>query len=169
MENIETVQLDLIIERCLSETRRYKDTGQGDWAFCYELFRRALSDDDQEAFSKLYNIYKPRLEAWARAHSLTALLKTSPEICASDTLIRVWKYLGGEKFREKVSSHPQLLVYLRKTLNTVILEEYRKQKSRVTEVGMPLFLANEPAQNPQYTDLNVPGIVQQNRTGNPFS
>jgi hypothetical protein len=157
----ESLVLDVIVQRCITETARYRQTGESDSSFCFELFRRALGENNHDAFSEIYKIYKPQLEVWAKSHSLMPELDISAEICASETLIRAWKYLAGNQFSAKVENYPQILVYLRKTLNTIILEAYRKIKRRITEVEISDRLADDMVNLSHSSDTNVFEIMNR--------
>jgi RNA polymerase sigma factor (sigma-70 family) len=125
--------LSEIIDTCFEQTRLFRETGQSDSSYCYELFRRALVTGDDAAFDALYRFYKPMLIRWALSHSLLRT-QLEAEDFAQNTFWSMLKYLSGDSFSEKVTSLAEILVYLRKTMNTTILNTYRKTRYEEAEI-----------------------------------
>ncbi len=61
MENIPTPQLT---EMCRRESERYRRGQSGERGYCYELFRRAIVDGDQQAWRAIYEQYRRLVGTW---------------------------------------------------------------------------------------------------------
>jgi len=61
-----TQPVEEVCRRCREETAKYRQRKEHDDRFCFELFRRAIEDRDDDCWAELYAIYSEQLLAWCR-------------------------------------------------------------------------------------------------------
>jgi DNA-directed RNA polymerase specialized sigma24 family protein len=95
----------------------------------YELFRRAIVEHDDEAWSAIHRHFRPLLVAWARQASLRAPTTDHHEDIADRALARAWSALGPEDFPQ-FPSLAALLAYLRACVGAGALDAARAEATR---------------------------------------
>jgi hypothetical protein len=119
----------------------------------YELFRRAIVDRDERAWTESATRYRPLLAAWASRCSASATLTESYDDLADQAFARAWSALSPERF----ASFPTLaalLAYMRACVTTTVIDHARSELSRdrleqsiqADEVATPEQLVLDQAQ-----------------------
>src|SRR5690242_4220015 len=97
--DIKRLSLDAIAQRCEEETANYRRKLAADTQYCFELFRRALEDQAQDAFTALFQIYQPQCARWVRGFDGFADTdEPTPDGFVSEAFARLFRDLRGEKF-----------------------------------------------------------------------
>jgi DNA-directed RNA polymerase specialized sigma24 family protein len=95
----------------------------------YELFRRAIVDRDDEAWSAIYAKFRPLLLCWARhAIARTPAIGQYEDI-ADRALARAWSALSAEQFPQ-FPSLAALLAYLRTCVGAAAIDAARAEATR---------------------------------------
>jgi DNA-directed RNA polymerase specialized sigma24 family protein len=119
-------QLDLpaVIEGCCQETARFRAGQPGEEGHCFELFRRAIEKDDQEAWSALHAQYYRMIAQWIGGHP------AGDELIES-TFEKFWRTMRGVRLSRRFKHVGALLAYLRKCAFSVRFDlDRREQRDR---------------------------------------
>ncbi len=143
--------LEQLVKECHQQTQQFKRTGKSDARCCYELFRRAFGEEDSDAYDEVYFLYKPQVEKLAWRHQLISKIDFTPDVYADIAFVRAYKYLRGSQFEQKTSNLKKVLAYIKRTLNTVILEEFRRELNRIQTIPIDELVV-QPAVDPQVDD-----------------
>jgi DNA-directed RNA polymerase specialized sigma24 family protein len=115
-----------LVQKCLQENALRTKSG----THCFELFCRALSNQDAEAWELIYPIYKGQIAWWVdggpegiedRVHEVFARFLQS-----------LGKIAGGESFVQKFPNMGALMQYLKCTTQSVRFDEYRRERKSQT-------------------------------------
>lgn len=122
----QTMELSTLARRALSESQHFYRHEAYDPQFAYELFRRALVERDESAWSYLFDQYAPLVEHWVRRSGAFAISGESSEFFVSAAFTRFWKAIPAQRF----ASFPNLaslLNYLRRCATCVVIDTARAQ------------------------------------------
>lgn len=132
------LSVDEIAQRCAEETDKFNHRQPSDAQYCFELLRRALGDESNEAFARVYQVYERQVMSWVYSHSRFSQTGEDAEYFAGAALRTFYFALRGPKF-EKFPSLPQVLLYLKLCVHTAIAQYIRDQQPTITtpidEVG----------------------------------
>lgn len=118
---------DDLAHRCAEETEKFNSRQENNPEFCFELMRRALADESDEAFTRIYQIYERQVLNWVYSHTRFAQTGESADFFASSAIRTFYFALRGEKF-ERFPSLPQVLSYLKMCVHTAIAQYLRDQQ-----------------------------------------
>ena len=90
----------------------------------YGLFRRAIVEHSDEAWSEIYTRYRPMIVGWARQLSHNAMFSESPEDIADHAFARAWFAITPTQF-EQFECVAAVLAYLRHCVFTAVVDESR--------------------------------------------
>jgi RNA polymerase sigma factor (sigma-70 family) len=116
-------QLDLseIAEGCQRESDRFRAGQPGEEGHCFELFRRAIEEDDQDAWSAIYAQYRQLVAKWLGGHRASdELIETAFE--------KFWRTLRSVRLSRRFKHVGAVLAYLRKCAVSVRLDLERKEQ-----------------------------------------
>jgi DNA-directed RNA polymerase specialized sigma24 family protein len=117
--------------RCRNESNQYLRHESTDGASCFELFRRAICGQDQDAWAAIMAQYRGIVLAWVRRHPAASDFEDE-SFWVNRTFDRFWSALGSDRF-EMFGSLGQLLRYLKMCAHSVIIDELRsRQAARLT-------------------------------------
>lgn len=89
MLDLADLPIDEIIARCQEETERYSRRDSHDPRYCYELFRRALAEQDQEAWQALRAQHQRLVGSWIQA-TLNRMEYRADDASFEDISQEVW-------------------------------------------------------------------------------
>jgi DNA-directed RNA polymerase specialized sigma24 family protein len=95
----------------------------------YDIFRRAIVEQDADAWGECVARYRPLLVAWATASSASARLDECCEDIADQAFARAWSALSPDRF----AAFPglgALLAYLRTCVTAVAIDCIRARSAR---------------------------------------
>lgn len=124
--NPKQLPLNDLAKRCAEETDRFRMRQNNNSQFCFELFRRAISERDQFAWDMICSQYKPLIADWwvKPSRGFRASGEDLDEI-VNRTYEKFWSALTPEKFT-KFSDLKPLLNYLKLCVESVIIDHNRK-------------------------------------------
>lgn len=99
---------------------------------CYELFRRALYDEDTEALTVVLKLYDRQLQNWVTTHAYYWHTDGSVDDFISIAVTKFYFKLKGSSF-SNFSSVSAILKYLKLCVNSAIMQEYRKINRIITQ------------------------------------
>jgi DNA-directed RNA polymerase specialized sigma24 family protein len=95
----------------------------------YELFRRAIVEQEADAWAECAARYRPLLISWAITSSTSAGLDECSEDIADQAFARAWAALAPGRFAA-FPSLAALLAYLRACVTAVVIDNVRAQQAR---------------------------------------
>src|SRR5688500_3759623 len=126
---IESLPLDLLAHQSALETRRFLD-GQveHDTRYCYEVFRRAFVEGNQDAYTLICRQYAPMVTNWVRVRLRSAALDEAVEECVNSAFASMFHSLSRPGAFAKFESIRHLLAYMRSCAVSAAETENRKNK-----------------------------------------
>jgi DNA-directed RNA polymerase specialized sigma24 family protein len=124
--DVRHMALDTLSQRAITESRRFYRHEEYDSRYAYELFRRALVDQDQLAWNQLFLQYSPLVDHWIRRVGVFAVSGETSEsfVCAAFT--RFWRAIPPQRF-PSFRTLAALLNYLRSCATCVVIDSARAQ------------------------------------------
>ncbi len=133
-----------LAQRCAEETDKFTRRQENDPQFCFELLRRALADQSDEAFTYVFRVYERPVTNWVYHHSRFPLTGESAEFFTGAAFRAFHAALQGSKF-ERFPTLAAVLSYLKTCVHTAIAQYLRdEERGRTT----PLDAAGELAETP---------------------
>lgn len=108
------------------ESRRFYQREAYDQCFAYELFRRALVERDEAAWSQIFAQYTPLVEHWVRRTGAFTLSGESSDAFVGEAFTRFWRAIPPDRFG-RFPSLASLLHYLRRCATCVVIDAVRAQ------------------------------------------
>lgn len=118
--------LDEIIQGCVQEASRQDRTNET--GYCFELFRRALEQQDEDAWEAIQHQYNRLVLQWCYAFE-SDLTQGEGEDMAREALERFWRTLRSASISERFDHVGALLKYLNQCVISTILD-HRRQEER---------------------------------------
>lgn len=129
--DLQFMPLDDLAQRCAQETKLYFKKLVHDTKYCFELFRRAISDRSDHAWKALILQYKPSVarwvNRWADKHPNFPLTREEEEDFIEESFIRFWRHFTPEKL-QKSGDLNRVLQYLKMCVNSTISDIWRKMQ-----------------------------------------
>jgi DNA-directed RNA polymerase specialized sigma24 family protein len=123
MESQSTVPVAELARRCAEEMMYYQRRDDYDPTYCYELFRCALVDRDEEAWTALYTQYYRLVCRWLGNAS------GDVDALANEAFHRFWRALPPNRFAG-FSTLDQLLAYLKRSAQSTSVDARRSEQRR---------------------------------------
>jgi hypothetical protein len=116
--------LNDLAQLCAQETEHYYQHRDHDPRFCFELFRRAIGEQDQSAWESISTQYQPMVTGWVRQHPAYESSGEEAEYFVNGAFARIASHLTPDKF----GGFPDLgylLRYLKMCVHSVIVDYSR--------------------------------------------
>jgi DNA-directed RNA polymerase specialized sigma24 family protein len=156
---LEALTVSELSGHCREQTARYLRDEPSHDRFCLELFRRAIVDRDEAAWSAIYAQYAEVTRRWLGT-------KMDPEEGVAAAFERFWRAMDGEKFH-RFGSLAAVLGYLKMCVHTAAIDHARSQSSAASQHPLESALAvaaNENVERTVAERLDGAGFWQQIRT-----
>lgn len=118
-----------LAEQCGAEAERYRQTGQSDETYCFELFRQALVDRDEAAWRAIYAQYQSLVARWVYAYAAAFPLDKALEDFVNEAFARMWQYGVKPETAEKLDGLGKCLSYLKKCAWSSV-EDHRRWQDK---------------------------------------
>ena len=150
---MELLSINDLARCCSEETNKFLKQSVSNDRYCLELFRRAISKRDEDAWACIYQQYAPLVLTWVNQHqSATSLL--GQDGCAP--LVNA----AFAKFSQAITpvkmgnfdSLAAVLKYLKMCVHSVIADEVRSRQARQYEETLEL-IDHEPASDDPADDV----------------
>ena len=154
-EPINRLNLSRLADRCSLELVKRRRKEAADDSYCLEIFRRAILERDDEAWSILQGCFSENVRIWIRSHanSNLALLRDSEENYVAQTFSRFWVTVHEQHSEFRTLN--KALSYLHATLDSIFRDMMRSHR-RSQEVPLPeQDSPEEPAAEQPDDDLDV--------------
>jgi DNA-directed RNA polymerase specialized sigma24 family protein len=144
MDDLRSLPLDDLIQRCYAATVRYLRTHEvGDDCYCLELFRRAVQQHDNNAWAFVYTTYSTEellgdhyVLKWVRSwlhgrHGAVVRSAYTEEEIVHEIWLRFAQSEAARSF--SFGSMSQLMSYLRRLVNNFIMDVARRRAPQIIE------------------------------------
>jgi len=125
-----SLPLDQIAQRCAEETQKFRQRQPSDTQFCFELFRRALAEGLNEAFTQVYQIYEREVRNWVYQYHGFEQTGESADLFVNAGFSQFYFALRGPNFA-KCPELPQLLAYLKTCVFSAIAQYVRRYQKDI--------------------------------------
>lgn len=127
-------QIQDIIQQCGQESRRFQAGLSHDEHACLELFRLAVVENNQTAWTAIHTQYQPLLQSWVRKHPHIHQFPEMADIFVNAAFRKFWKALSPERFSQ-FHNVGALLQYLRACLFSEVTDELRQRQRKAYEIS----------------------------------
>ncbi|HSL45685.1 MAG TPA: hypothetical protein VK897_19780 [Anaerolineales bacterium] len=152
--------IDDLAQKCAQETNLYFARQDSDSTYCFELFRRAISERDDLAWKVLVVQYEPMVtkwvNKWTNQHPNFPLAATETEDFIAEAFERFWKHFTPEKL-SRSQSLDAILQYLKMCVHGATSDIGRKMRYRLFDQGL------EGPEEGQESDLAEPESTPEER------
>jgi hypothetical protein len=129
------LSLDEIACRCREQTARYLAGKPHDEAYALELFRRALTGQDQAAWQALYAQYAGLVAGWVVRHAQFQASGEDVEFFVNAAFARFWQTASRQEIGLTCDSLGPILKYLKLCVHSAIQDERRGQPPWADDPG----------------------------------
>jgi DNA-directed RNA polymerase specialized sigma24 family protein len=134
--------------RCAVESDRFFKRQEHDPRYCFELFKRALKHHNQQAWSAIYDQYRPLVSGWVDRHSLFPAAGEETSYFVNRAFEKMWTAITPVKF-EKFPNLKSILSYLQMCVHSALVD-YLRNREQAT-----LMAQEEMARIPDAATSNV--------------
>jgi hypothetical protein len=127
-ENPRKLSLSEVAARCAQETQRFYNKKAYDSRYCYDLFRRAINEGNDEAWTQIYKQYEPQVVKWVRNSSLFKESGEEVQYFVNRAFERLSRSLTADKFSNGFSKLEAILLVLKKSAACAVIDHVRKFK-----------------------------------------
>src|SRR5256886_15591549 len=144
--HMELLSINDLARCCSEETNKFLKQSVSNDRYCLELFRRAISKRDEDAWACIYQQYAPLVLTWVNQHqsatSLLGLDGCAPLVNAS--FAKFSQALTAAKMGN-FDSLAAVLKYLKMCVHSVIADEVRSRKPGQYEETWNLIVQKQPS------------------------
>jgi hypothetical protein len=163
--DLSTLNLSSLAHLCRQETDRYFQRAAYDDSYCFELFRRAIEQKDETAWTIIVNQYDKLVRAWVKRHHSFALVDEDQDYFVNRAFDNFWSAFSRDPHKiSKFSNLKSLLQYLKLCTYTAVQEyaERRMHPSHLTLSEKPIeAIAKRNDSIGSVDDGLIAGIVWQ--------
>lgn len=116
-----------LAQHCAEESDHFFHRRDHDPRYCFELFRRAIVEQDERAWTYLCNNYRPLVSGWVRRNRAFASSGEEIDYFVNGAFAKMWSAMSAEKF-ESFSDLKSLLRYLQLCVGSVIMDYARSNE-----------------------------------------
>jgi RNA polymerase sigma factor (sigma-70 family) len=122
--DLQLLTLSSLRHRCTAESARFFRRQSYDPRYCYELFRRAVLQQDERAWEFLYAQYQPLVTGWVERHSMFYNSGEAAGYFVNRAFEKMWSAISPEKF-PRFNDLKSILRYLQMCVHSVIIDHAR--------------------------------------------
>ncbi|MCB0254869.1 MAG: sigma-70 family RNA polymerase sigma factor [Anaerolineae bacterium] len=131
---ITSLTLAGLAHRCSEETHLFFRRLEYDPRYCYELFRRAIVDADQDAHACLYRQYLPLVAGWVERHPAFRTTSEDTDYFVNRAFEKLWHAITPVRFT-RFDDLKSLLRYLKMCTNSAIVDFNRRSELALIDDG----------------------------------
>jgi len=150
IDDIHNMHLDDLASKCAQETHHYFRHLKHNTEFCFELFRRAILESDEPAWTMLMAQYRPLLarwvNKWADKHPDFPLTSEDLDEFIAEGFEKFWKNYTLEKFLN-AQSLASILSYLQLCTVTAVQDTWRKMRLHSFDQELDQKDTDEPGEH----------------------
>ena len=135
-----------LAHHCGRETERFLRGQSHDPRYCFELFRRAILNSNDQAWSLVYERYRPLVRKWIQKHSTYPATDEEWQYFLNRAFERMWSAMNPERF-DTFSDLGSVLRYLQMCVHTAIIDEARAAEEPTVDIEDEKLLAVATSEN----------------------
>jgi DNA-directed RNA polymerase specialized sigma24 family protein len=124
-EELQNMRLARLADECNRESQRFFKRESYDPGFCYEIFRRAIMEADEQAWHVVYDQYASLVTSWVYKHASFHASAEQADYFVNRAFDRMWSAITPEKFNQ-YPDLKALLKYLQMCVHSAIIDQARK-------------------------------------------
>lgn len=150
MPNLLQINLSVVIQGCEEESGQ---PYQNEVGYCFELFRRALEQRDEFAWTALQKQYARLIQGWIQTRAFNTMSTDEREDVVQETWTRFWRtltrYTAPLALRFKHTG--ALLSYLNKCVFSATIDyqrrvsKHKRLQSRLERESADLYTSSQPS------------------------
>jgi DNA-directed RNA polymerase specialized sigma24 family protein len=145
--DLRKLALSQVAQRCGQETNLFFQRERHDPRFCFELFRRAIVDRSQDAWTLVYAQYKPLVSGWVERNSSFVGCGEEVQYFVNRAFEKMWTALPSERF-QRFPNLKSLLRYLQMCVHSVIVDYVRRGELDVVDVEPETSVTSDSSREP---------------------
>lgn len=157
---LQQMTIDDLAQKCAQETDLYFNNKEHDNSYCFELFRRAIQQDDEQALEVIIVQYQPLVarwvDKWMGKHPDFSTVNEEAQDFIAQAFERFWISFTPVKL-DKSESLAAVLSYLQMCVNGAIMDTWRKSRRRQFEQE-----TREETDDPVETEPTPEDLLQRN-------
>jgi len=124
------LSLAVLAQEAYRESRSLLHSRLTENRYAWELFRRAIVEQDEQAWQYILTLYNHLVISWIHQCAPALLLsREDAQSLANETFARFARSCGAQKFTS-IASLPALMAYLKLCVRSTVLDELRRQQVR---------------------------------------
>lgn len=130
MHSTDGAPLTELAQKCREESERYRRGRSDERGHCYELFRRAIVDHDQQAWAAVYEQYRRLVARWVTG---------SPgpvDDRIHEAFERFLRTVNPQTFTTDFSGIDKVMACLKMCARSVSIDQYRRDEKRAFVVAL---------------------------------
>lgn len=159
-EALQNMQLARLADECDRESRRFFKREPYDPDYCYEIFRRAILQADEQAWHAIYEQYASLVTSWVYKHAAFHTSAEQAEYFVNRAFERMWLAITPEKFHQ-YPDLKALLKYLQMCVFSAIIDQARK--SSLVELELEAYEHFNPGTNRSDMEKHVLDSLQRRK------
>src|SRR5258708_9757150 len=149
----ELLSINDLARCCSEETNKFLKQSVSNDRYCLELFRRAITRRDDDAWACIYQQYAPLVLTWVNQHySVVPLLGQDGSAPLVNTAFAKFAQALTPVKMGNFDTLAAVLKYLKMCVHSVIADEVRSRQARQYEETLEL-IKHEPASNDPAEDV----------------
>lgn len=128
--DFQALSLSGISHRCAQESDRFFNRQEYDPRYCYELFRRAISQRNDQAWARVYAQYQRLVNHWVERNAAFATSGEDAVYFVNRAFEKMWLGITPEKF-ETFPDLKSILRYLQMCVHSVLIDFVRQKEYKL--------------------------------------
>lgn len=120
--------LDSLKTDCADQSARYLDKQPHDLSVCYEIFHRAVIEQEEAGWTVLFELYQAQIGRWLRRMSAFHYCEEELDSCINMIFWKFFRLMLPDKLAKFKGRVPALLQYLKKCTVSYVLDCGRRAK-----------------------------------------
>src|SRR2546426_9850954 len=152
-ENLQGLSINELARSCSEETNKFLKQSVSNARYCLELFRRAITSRDDDAWACIYQQYAPLVLTWVNQHySAVPLLGQDGSAPLVNAAFAKFSQALTPAKMGNFDTLAAVLKYLKMCVHSVIADEVRSRQARQYEETLEL-IDHEPASDDPADDV----------------
>lgn len=131
-KDLQALPLPSISYRCAQESERFFKRQAYDPRFCYELFRRAIFQRNEQAWARVYTQYQRLVGHWVERNTAFAASGEDVVYFVNRAFEKMWLGVTPEKF-ETFPDLKSILRYLQMCVHSVLVDFVRQKEHKLVK------------------------------------
>lgn len=158
--NPKYLSLTDLAQSCTKETELFFQHRDHDTRYCFELFRRAIHENDQIAWEMIFTQYQSLVTGWVKQHRGFEASGEEAQFFVTGAFAKISSVLTIEKF-DKFSDLQSLLYYLKMCVHSVITDYNRTGDRAQQHLSFEELQIDIKVSGPAIEDLAVGRLERQ--------